>query len=98
MINAIEISADLEIALSDGMIRIHGEQNRLVVDADSWGSLLKMKRFSRLLDSARGAFPPGDGDVELRVRTVSVVSLRFRESHRRFRIHPLGIIKSLFVR
>ena len=98
MIGALDIAADLTVSVGDGKIRVHGEHSRLAVNADSWRSLLRMRSFAATLESFRGVFPPGDGDVLVSVRGIEVASIRLRGSRRRLRPHPLGVIRSLLGR
>lgn len=96
MIAALDVAADLTVSVGDGTIRIRGERNQLAVNADSWRLLLRLRSFVGTLESARGMFPPGDGDVVVCVGEIAVATIRFRGSRRRIRPHPLGVIRSLF--
>ena len=98
MIGALDVAADLTVSVGDGTIRVHGEHSSLAVNADSWRSLLRMRSFAAPLESVRGLFPPGDGDVRVCVRGIAVASIRFTESGRRVRPYPLGVIRSFFGR
>lgn len=97
MIQPLHIEADVTASVGDHEIRIHGERNSFVVDASSWAPLLTLRRI-RPIPSLRIPDPlrRQSGTASIRVRGTTVLTLRLEDGRTRRRVHPLGIIRSLF--
>ena len=97
MIQPLRIQADLTASVGRHEIRIHGEDDRFTVDASSWAPLLRLRRAASNL-GARVPDPPRrqSGFIAVRVRETTVFTLRLEGGRTRRRIHPIGIVRSLF--
>ena len=97
MIPSLHIEADVTASVGDHEIRIHGEQNLFAVDASSWAPLLRLRKVLPSL-GMRMPDPPRSvaGSVNIRVRGSTVITLRIEDGQTRRRLHPLGIVRSLF--
>ena len=97
MIPSLHIEADVTASVGDHEIRIHGEHNQFAVDASSWAPLLRLRK---VLPSLAAGLPgpprTAAGSVKIRVRGSTVITLRIEDGHTRRRLHPLGIVRSLF--
>ena len=94
----VDVAADLTVSIGGRTVRIHGENNDLAVDADSWRPLLALRSVRRLVASVRGTPPFADGQLRVQVRGVPVLTVRLQGDRQRTRIHPLGMLRSLLGR
>ena len=97
MIQPLHIEADVTASVGDHEVRFHGEDERFVVEASSWAPLLQLRRMQSSLGSRLPDLPRQQaGLVEVRVRGKAVATLRLEAGRIRRRIHPLGVIRTLF--
>jgi len=94
----VDVAADLTVSIGGRTVRIHGENNDLAVDADSWRPLLALRSVRRLVTSVRGVVPFADGRLRVKVRQVPVLTVRLEGDRQHTRVHPLGLIRSFWGR
>ena len=97
MIQPLHIVADVTASVGDHEVRFHGERDRFAVEASSWAPLFQLRRIPSNLGIRTPRLAPEQaGLVEVRVRGRIVATLRLEAGRIRRRIHPLGVIRSLF--
>jgi len=97
VIEPLHIQADITASSGEHVVRIHGEDERFIVDASSWAPLLQLRRVA---SNSNLRFPEPSrrqtGAVTVRVRETTVLTIRLEAGRTRRRFHPIGILRSLF--
>ncbi len=95
MSTGLDVDASLTVSYEEREVRIHGDCNRIVVDADSWRSIFDLRRLWKAMPTPAGLVSFADGSLQIRVRSHPILSIRRSRGRTQSRPHPIGAIRSL---
>ena len=94
----IDFDVDLTASHAGHELRIQGDQDRIVVNAEAWSPLLKARKLQSGMKSRLPDRSSRPLSVEIKVRSSKVCTIRTDTEGTRRTVHPLGILRSLFSR